>query len=157
MPQVLEDDSPSTLDVENIKFVNVRQVGEYTTQILAEAEHINQLTSSSAYGHLEITTHFYMYTLGYTFHLQGFMKEVFRYYQLGPSQLYPNKWIIFFAFDKFLRLVIIEPIISVFRTCYHLVASTNGDNDIYWFFNFTNRPIRAMKGTLQGKPAYVKK
>lgn len=41
MPQVLEDDSPSILGVENIKFVNVRQVGEYTTQILAEAKHIN--------------------------------------------------------------------------------------------------------------------
>jgi hypothetical protein len=98
-----------------------------------------------------------MYALGYTFHLQGFMKEVFRYYQWGLSQLHPNKWIILSAFDKFLRLVIIEPIISVFRTCYHLVASTNGDTDICWFFSFTNRPIRAMKGTLQGKPTYVKK
>jgi len=98
-----------------------------------------------------------MYALGYTFHLQGFMKEVFRYYQLSPSQLHPNKWIILSTFDKFRRLVIIEPIISVFRTCYHLVASTNCDNDMCWLFNFTNRPIRAMKGTLRGKPAYVKK
>jgi len=34
------------------------------------------------------------------------------------------------TFDKLLRLVGIEPIVSIFWTYYHLVAEINGDNDI---------------------------
>jgi hypothetical protein len=57
-----------------------------------------------------------MYMLGYTFPLKGFVREVFSYYQLGLDQLYPNGWIILFSFDKFLKLIIIEPTISIYRT-----------------------------------------
>jgi hypothetical protein len=45
------------------------------------------------------------------------------------------------TFDKFPRLVGIEPTINIFRTCYHMVADINSGNDIHWFFTFTNKPI----------------
>jgi hypothetical protein len=50
-----------------------------------------------------------------------------------------------------------EHTINVFRTCYHLVAGIKGGNDMRWFFTFANKPTGAMKGTLQRKPAHVKK
>jgi hypothetical protein len=89
-----------------------------------------------------------MYVLGYSFSLQGFVSEVFRYYRLGLGQSHPNGWIIFVAFDKFLRLVRIDFIVNVFRICYHLVTGTNSNNDMRWFFTFSNRPMGAITGTL---------
>jgi len=82
---------------------------------------------------------------GYSFSLQGFVWEVFRYYKLGSGQLHPNKWIILFVFDKFLQLIEIEPTINVFRTYYHLVVGADNGNDTHWFFTFTNKPTKAMK------------
>ena len=52
------------------------------------------------------------------------------------------------TFDK---LVGIKSIINVLRTCCHLVASTNDDNDVCWFFTFTNKLIGLMKGGLLGQ------
>jgi hypothetical protein len=52
------------------------------------------------------------------------------------------------VFEKLFRLVGIELIISIFKTCYHLVTGTDDDNDMPWFFIFTNRPTRAMEGTM---------
>jgi hypothetical protein len=40
---------------------------------------------------------------------------------------------------------------------YHLVVSTDGGNDMRWFFTFANIHIRVMKGTLYRKHVYVKK
>lgn len=40
---------------------------------------------------------------------------------------------------------------------YHLVVSTDGGNDMRWFFTFTNILTRVMKGILHGKHVYVKK
>jgi hypothetical protein len=81
-----------------------------------------------------------VYELGYTFPIHEFAREVLRYYRLGLGQLYPNRWMILGAFDKLLRLVGIEPIVSIFWIYYHLVVEIDGDNDICCFFTFANRP-----------------
>lgn len=81
------------------------------------------------------------------------MREVFRYYQLSPYHLHFNRWITLSPYDKFSRLVRIEPIVNVFENYYHLIADTDGGNDMHWFFTFSNRTTGVMKGTLYGKPA----
>lgn len=58
------------------------------------------------------------------------MKEVFRYYQLGPGQLHPNGWITLFAFDKFSKLLKIEHTVNVFRNYYHLIVDVDGGSDM---------------------------
>ena len=70
-----------------------------------------------------------MYELWYTFTLNRFVREVFKYYELGSCQLYPNGWIIPIAFDKFFKLVGIKPTLNIVKTGYHLVTRTNGGND----------------------------
>lgn len=74
LPQALKYNALSTLGMEGIDFVNVRYTRKYTTQMLIEAKCINHLTLGSAYDHLKITFTFYIYALGYTFPLQGFMR-----------------------------------------------------------------------------------
>jgi len=54
-------------------------------------------------------------------------------------------------------LIGIEHTMDIFKTCYHLVTDINGGNNMCWFFTFTSRTTEAMKGTLQGKSAHVKK
>lgn len=129
LPQAPKNDTPNTLGVEDIEFVNIRHTGEYTSQMPTEAERIIDLGLYS--GSFK----------NYSPLLHVCIGVVFRYYQQGPSQPHPNRWIILFSFDKFLRLVEIEPTISVFRTCYHLVADIDGGNDMCWFFTFAERPI----------------
>lgn len=70
-----------------------------------------------------------MYKLWYTFTLNRFVREPFKCYELGPCQLYPNRWIILIAFDKFFKLVGIKPTLKLIKTYYHLVTRTNGGND----------------------------
>jgi len=72
-----------------------------------------------------------MYMIRYSFLLKSFIKEVFIYYQLGSSQLHPNRWIILSAFNKFYRLVRIEPTINVLRSFYHLVIGIDGGNQCF--------------------------
>jgi hypothetical protein len=93
----------------------------------------------------------------YFFPLKGFIGEMFRYYQLCPSQLHLNELSLCSYLISFFRLVGIEPIINVFRSCYHLVADTDDDNDMCWFFTLANMPTRAINKTLCGKPVHVKK
>lgn len=50
LPQALKDNALSTLGMEDIDFVNVRQIRKYTTQMPIEAKRINQLTLGSAWG-----------------------------------------------------------------------------------------------------------
>ena len=69
----------------------------------------------------------------YSFDLKGFIKEVFRYYQMGPSQLHLNRWITLSTFDKCCRLIGNKPIVNVFRNCYHLVVGTDGGNKVHYF------------------------
>jgi hypothetical protein len=42
--------------------------------------------------------------------------------------------------------------VIVFRSCYQLVVDTDGGNDMWWFFTFTNRNNNAMKNMLARKP-----
>lgn len=99
-----------------------------------EVKRISQPILGSTQDHFEITTPFSMYVLGYTFLPEGFMREIFRYYQLGLCQLHPNGWINLSTFDKFFRIVEIKLTINVFRTYYHMVTGTDGGNDMRWFF-----------------------
>ena len=85
------------------------------------------------------------------------MREGFRYYELSLSQLLLNRWMTLSVFDKFFRFVKIEPTINVFKICYNLVVDIDDDNGMCWFFTLINKPIKAMKGALQGKPLRVKK
>lgn len=50
-----------------------------------------------------------MYEFEYLFSLQGFIKEIFRYYNMSLAQFHPNGWTILLAFDKFLRMLDKEP------------------------------------------------
>jgi hypothetical protein len=77
-------------------------------------EKISQPTLSTPQEFFENIAPKCMYRLGYTFSLQGFVREVFWYYRLGPGQLHPNKWIILSVFDKFLRIVRIMPTVNIF-------------------------------------------
>lgn len=85
------------------------------------------------------------------------MIKVFGYHELGPSQLHSNKLITLSTFDKFSRLIGIEPLDNVFRNCYHMVLGIDSSNDMQLFFTFTNKPTRVIKGTMCGKFAHVKK
>lgn len=98
-----------------------------------------------------------MYVMRYFFPLKGFIGEMSRYYQLCPGQLHLNELSLCSYLISFFRLVGIEPIINVFRSCYHLVADTDYDNDMCWFFTLANMPTRAINKTLCGKPVHVKK
>lgn len=122
-----------------------------------QAGRISQEILGSSQGHFQIMIHFYIYTMRYSFHLKGFIREVFRYCQIGPSWLHLNRQITLSTFDKCCRLIGNEPKVNVFRNCYHLVVDTDGGNEVHCFFTFINRPTRAMKGTLKGKLVHVKK
>jgi hypothetical protein len=98
-----------------------------------------------------------MYTMRYYFSLCEFVRDVFSYYQLRLGQLHPNGWTCMPPFEDFCRMVGLEPIVNVFRSCYHLVFSTDDDNDMCWFFTFTNRSNIIMKNMLTRKPNPAKK
>ena len=63
------DNTPSTIGVEDIKFINGQHAWEYITYIPAKTKHISQPSLGSAQSHFEITAPFCMYVLGYTFSL----------------------------------------------------------------------------------------
>jgi hypothetical protein len=66
-------------------------------------EKISQPTLSTPQEFFENIAPKCMYRLGYTFSLQGFVREVFWYYRLGSGQLHPNKWIILSVFEKLVK------------------------------------------------------
>lgn len=70
--------------------------------------------------------------------------------------MHPNRRITLLAFDKFFRLVRIEPTINVFRNCCHLIVASIVAMTCVGFFTFFNRPIGAMKGTLSEKPTHIR-
>lgn len=105
LSQTPKDDVPSTLCADDIEFISRLHLREYTTWMLNQAARINQEILGSSQGHFQIMIPFCIYTMRYSFHLKGFIREVFRYYQMGPSQLHLNRWIILFTFDKCYRLI----------------------------------------------------
>lgn len=126
MPQTHEDIKPNTLNIEQVACVNGRQLEDYVAKLSVKTKMISQLTSATSRRRCEITSPLCIYKLGYSFPLQEFVREILCYYNLGP-----NKWIILSAFDKFLRLVGLKPIVNIFRTCYNLIGGTDNDNNIY--------------------------
>jgi hypothetical protein len=93
LPQTHEDDVPITLGVEDIKFVSRLQLGEYITQMPDQA----YVSAGRPWALPRVILRLqpsFAYMMGYYFPFQGFIREVFRYYQLGPGQFHPNGWII---------------------------------------------------------------
>jgi hypothetical protein len=67
-----------------------------------------------------------MYEFGYLFLLQGFMSNVFCYYNLSLTQLHPNGWTTLSFFDKLFRIHKVEPMINIFIHYYTLI------NNVEW-------------------------
>jgi hypothetical protein len=67
------------------------------------------------------------YEFGYSFSLERFVRDVPRYYNFSLAHIHRNGWIILSLFEKLLRILNEEPSIKVFRQCYTLISSIEGD------------------------------
>ena len=85
---------------------------------------IFQVTIKYGGGNITIITLICLYEFGYSFSLQGFVRDVLRYYNPSSAQIHPNECTILSSFEKLLRILNKEPIIKVFRHCYTLISST---------------------------------
>jgi len=98
-----------------------------------------------------------MYLMGHSFPLQGFARKVFNYCQLGLDQLHLNGWTILSSFEKFCKIIRLEPTVNIFKSCYQFIVGIDDDNDMWWFVTFANINNGAIKNKLVGKPIHVKK
>uniref|UniRef100_A0A3N7FKI2 Uncharacterized protein n=1 Tax=Populus trichocarpa TaxID=3694 RepID=A0A3N7FKI2_POPTR len=90
-----------------------------------------------------------MYEFGYSFPLQGFVTEVFRYYNPSSTQLHLNGWTILSALNKFLRMLDKESTVRIFRQCHTLISSVERVPFFPCFFNFANSPKGLMRETFK--------
>lgn len=157
LPQTPKDDVPKNICVVDMEFIDRHQPSEYIAQLPYPDECIIQLTLGTSQCYFKITTLICMYVMRYSFSLQGFVRDMFNYYWLGPGQLHPNRWTIVSSLKIFCRMVGLKPMINFFRCCYQLVTDIDGNNDVLWFFTFFNKSNGAMKNTLTVKPISVKK
>ena len=139
LPQTPKDDVPSNICATDMEFMARHQPDEYVAQMPLPDERISKLTKGTSWGFSEIIAPLCMYKMGYSFPLKGFVRDVFSFYHLSSGQLHPNRWMLVSAFEKFYRMVGLEPTMNVFRSCYHLVASSDGGIDVRWFITFANR------------------
>ena len=88
----------------------------------------------------------------YSFPFQGFVRDLFSYYQHTLGQLHPNRQTIMSSFKKSCKMVGLEPLVNCFRSFYQLVAETDDGNDMRWFFTFANKSNGAIQNILTKKP-----
>ena len=88
LPQTLEDDAFSTLNIVEVAFANSQHLGAYMSQLPSRKKRISKETLASAWGYFEITISICMYELVYSILFLGFVRDIFRYYRLGFRQLY---------------------------------------------------------------------
>jgi hypothetical protein len=85
LPQTYEDTRLNTLNIEQVTYVNGRQLGDYVAKFSAITKRISQPTLATFQRLCEITSPLCIYKLGYSSPLQEFVREVFCYYKLGRS------------------------------------------------------------------------
>lgn len=123
--------------------------GDYAVSLPRPDDCVSEVTNKHNGGKFIITSPICMYEFGYSFPLQGFVTEVFRYYNPSSTQLHLNGWTILSALNKFLRMLDKESTVRIFRQCHTLISSVERVPFFPCFFNFANSPKGLMRETFK--------
>lgn len=116
MPKTLTDNVESTITLTKwIRPISNVEPGDYEVSLPRPDDYVSEVTKKHNGGKFIITTPICMYEFGYSFPLQGFVTEVFGYYNPSSTQLHPNGWTILSALNKFLIMLNKESTIMIIR------------------------------------------
>lgn len=83
IPRGPQDNEKSTVSYEKVSFATSRQPIDFTILMLELDDWVTQVTSKLVGDNFIIIAFIYMYEFGHLFSLQGFIRDVFRYYNLS--------------------------------------------------------------------------
>lgn len=94
----------STITLTQVNEANVQQPRDYVVLLSGHSDHVSKVTNEYSGEKIIIKAPIFMYKFGYLFPPQGFVKEVFRYYNSSPAQLHSNSQLHLIMLDEELTI-----------------------------------------------------